>query len=245
MLLATSRCIFVVALCVAGAAAVAEETLGELEKIDAVRAPGNNFSFKAEVIDPKGRKLKLSVRVKDRYKSLVRYLAPPRSAGRSLLFVGRDMWVYIPGTRRVLRISPQQQLLGGFSSADIARTVYSLDYEVDSVEQLPDIDGESARQLNLVGKKGSGAAYARIRLTVAGDESRPLAAVFFATAGDRQLRSAFFEDYRELLGRKRPMVMRIVDHTDGDSETVMRYSELSLEDTPDAWFQPSYLKRLR
>ena len=225
-----------------GAAPVREPTL--LQQVDAVRAPDSAFTFKVAVTTPDGDALKLSVRVSGQINSLVRYLEPPRSAGRSLLFVDRNMWVYVPGTRRVLRISPQQRILGGVASADVARVVYSLDYALDSVEELPEEGGERRRRLVLSGRS-RGAAYGRIDLVAAGEEVRPLRASFFAASGRRHLKTAYFEGYREVLGRPRPTVLRVIDHLNADEETLIEYSDFALEDTPAAWFQPTYLKRLR
>ena len=227
---------------IASLASAQEMTL--LQQVDAVRAPGGAFTFKVAITAPDGDGLKLSVRVADQVKSLVRYLEPPRSAGRSLLFIERNMWVYVPGTRQVLRISPQQRVLGGVASADIARMVYSLDYALDSVEELPEEGGERRRRLTL-SRRSKGAAYARITLVTGGDEVRPLQASFFASSGRGHLKTAYFEGYREVLGRPRPTVLRVIDHLNGDQETVLEYTDFALEDTPDAWFQPTYLKRLR
>ena len=215
-----------------------------LEKMDTVRAPADDFTFTAAITGPDGNRLKLSVRVNGRVKSLVRYLEPPRSAGRSLLFIEQNMWVYVPGTRQVLRISPQQRVLGGVASADIARTVYSLDYDLESVEELPNEDGDRRRRL-VLSRRSKGGAYARIAVTAGGEEARPLRAEFFASSGARHLKTAWFEGYREVLGRRRPTVLRVIDHVRGDRETVLEYSGFTLEATPDAWFQPAYLKRLR
>ena len=55
----------------------------------------------------------------------------------------------------------------------------------------------------------------------------------------------YFEGYREVLGRSRPTVLRVIDHLNADEETLIEYSDFALEDTPAAWFQPTYLKRLR
>lgn len=229
------------ALC-ANPAPAQEVTL--LQQVDAVRAPDNAFTFEVAVTAPDGDALRLSVRVADPIRSLVRYLEPPRSVGRSLLFIERNMWVYVPGTRQVLRISPQQRVLGGVASADIARMVYALDYVLDSVEELPEEAGERRRRLTLSGRS-KGAAYGRIALVAAGEEARPLHASFFASSGRRHLKTAYFERYREVLGRSRPTVMRVVDHLNADEETVLEYSDFAFEHTPDAWFQPAYLKRLR
>ena len=226
----------------AGAAPAQEPTL--LERVDAVRAPRGAFTFEAAVTAPDGDALRLSVRAADQARSLIRYLEPARSRGRSLLFVGRNMWVYVPGTRQVLRISPQQRVLGGVASADIARMVYSLDYSLDSVEELAGEGGERRRRLTL-SRRSKGAAYGRIALIAAGDDARPLRASFFASSGRRHLKTAYFEGYREVLGRSRPTVLRVVDHLNADEETVLEFSDFTLENTPDGWFQPAYLKRLR
>ena len=225
------------------ALAPAQETT-LLQQVDAVRAPNGAFTFKVTVTAPDGDGLKLSVRVADQVRSLVRYLDPPRSTGRALLFIDRNMWVYVPGTRQVLRISPQQRVLGGVASADIARMVYSLDYALASVEELPEEGGERRRRLTL-SRRSKGAAYARINLVAAGDEARPLRASLFASSGRSHLKTAYFEGYREVLGRLRPTVLRVIDHLNGDEETVLEYFDFALEATPDAWFQPTYLKRLR
>lgn len=223
--------------------APAQET-NLLQQVDAVRAPDARFTFRVAVTAPDGDALEMSVRVADPIRSLVRYVEPPRSAGRSLLFVERNMWVYVPGTRQVLRISPQQRVLGGAASADIARMVYSLDYALDSVEELPEEAGERRRRLTL-SRRSKGAAYARITLLAGGDEARPLQASFYASSGRRHLKTMYFEGYREVLGRSRPTLLRLIDHLNGDAETVLEYSQFRFEDTPDAWFQPAYLKRLR
>ena len=240
-----ARCLSVAGFCLAfaaGAASAQEPTL--LQQVDAVRAPDRAFTFKVAVVTPDGDALKLSVRVSDRVNSLVRYLEPPRSAGRSLLFVERNMWVYVPGTRRVLRISPRQRMLGGVASADVARVVYSHDYALDSVEELPGVGGERRRRLLLSGRS-RGAAYGRIELIAGGEDPRPLRASFFAASGHRHLKTAHFEGYREVLGRSRPTALRVIDHMNADEETLVEYSDFALETTPDVWFQPSYLKRLR
>ena len=215
-----------------------------LRRVDAVRAPDRAFTFKAAITAPDGDRLKLAVRVADEERSLIRYLEPRRSAGRSVLFVGRNLWVYVPGTRQVLRISPQQRMLGGVASADIARMVYSVDYTLETVEELPEEGGERRRRLTLSGRT-KGAAYSGIELVAAGDEPRPLEASFYASSGRRHLKTAYFEGYREVLGRSRPTVLRLVDHLNGDEETVLEFSDFTLEETPAAWFQPTYLKRLR
>ena len=222
------------ALCVWIPAALAEITL---DQIDGIRAPEGDFAFIVTTESANDDPLRLEVLVKDSRRSLVRYVEPK---GRTLLFVDQDMWVYITGSRRELRISPRQRLLGGAATADVARLFYAEDYTIDAVDDA--VNGE--RTLTLA-KKTKQAAYARIKLTVQGDEGRPIRAVHYASSGDRAIKTAYFEDYRPVLGRERPTRFRIVDHLDGDAEITLVYSDFRFEETPGNWFNPAYLKRLR
>ena len=208
-----------------------------LDQIDSIRAPEGDFAFIVTTESAGDDPLRLEVLVKDSRRSLVRYVEPK---GRTLLFVDQDMWVYIAGSRRELRISPRQRLLGGAATADVARLFYADDYAIDAVYDA----GNGERTLTLV-KKTKKAAYARIELTVEGDKGRPTRAVHYASTGDRAIKTAYFEDYRPVLGRDRPTRFRIVDHLNGDAEITLIYSDFRLEETPENWFNPAYLKRLR
>lgn len=210
-----------------------------LERADAYRAPGAHFAFDALVRDPEGRSVEMGVRVRDRVNGLVLYTGPAKFAGRAILYNGKDMWAYVPGTRRALRIAPRQRVLGGVSSADVARTVFAEDYEVAAAKSTGE---EVELALEATGRK---AAYAAAILTVRSADARPLRVSFYATDGGLKLKTMHFESYEPVLEMLRPMRIRIVDHLDGDTETVMRYSNMRIEETPKAWFQPSYLRNLR
>lgn len=216
----------------------AQSTENLLAAVDAVRAPGQNFGLDIEVLTPSGDTFALTTLVKDSVKSLVRYIKPPKAAGRALLFVERNMWVYVPGTERSLRISPQQQVLGGLASADIARVVFSLDYKIDKVTTQAD-----GRRLLALIAAHKDSPYAHIDLLIDAHHPRPVSAVFYSMS-ERKMKTAYFEGYSKILGQERPTVFRVIDHIDGDRETVMHYSNYVLKTTPDEWFVPAQLKRL-
>ena len=208
-----------------------------LEKADNIRGPGPDFSFEAEIRPPDGAPIEVAVSVRDNTRGLVRYIRPAKIAGRAILYLDRHMWIYIPGTGRALRISPQQRIHGAISNADIARTTFSADYEVRETQPT-----ERGYVLRLVARTKA-AAYHRIDLTV--DRSgAPQVAVFFARNGKRKLKTAHFESYRNVLGTSRPTQFRVVDHLDGNTVTIMIYRNFSKSTAPEAWFQPNYLSRL-
>jgi len=218
----------------AGAAALADDGTALLRKVDDIRAPGANFAFIVE-LSSGGTSATMSVSVKDKTKALVRYMAPVSMDGRAILFVGKNMWIHVPGTRRALRISPQQRILGGVSSADVARIVYSEDYKVVAAT----VAGRD-RVLQLA-PRTEAAAYARIDLTIDG-RAAPRKAEFHA-GGGRKIKTMTFGGYRNVLGASRPTQLTVVNHMNGEM-TTMTYSDFRRTETPDAWYQPSYLSRL-
>jgi hypothetical protein len=208
-----------------------------LKRVDDIRAPGDDFSFTVQVETDAGKNRTMNVSVKDKTKGLVRFIRPAKVEGRAILYVNDNMWIYVQGTRRALRISSRQRVLGGVSSADVARTVYSIDYKVSSVSV---IDDGAMLQLE---PRTKAAAYGQIDIMI--DETgAPLEAIFFDGSRSRKLKTMTFGEYADILGERRPTLFKIVDHINGDAVTTMRYSDFSLTETPDAWYQPSYLPRL-
>ncbi|MGH8260522.1 MAG: outer membrane lipoprotein-sorting protein, partial [Steroidobacteraceae bacterium] len=58
-------------------------------------------------------------RATGRFRTLVRYVAPPRDAGKLVLESGTELWVSDPSSEASIRISPQQRLLGQASTGDV------------------------------------------------------------------------------------------------------------------------------
>lgn len=215
-----------------------------LEKVDQIRAPADTFTFHLKVTvnqSDADSKAEFFVRVKDARKSLVIYKYPPANKGRVLLLVEDNMWIYIPGTRNPLRISPQQQIMGRVSNADAARVVFSLDYSADTVSQDV-LDGQKVIKMALAAKT-AGAAYKNITLWVAAENYQPLKAEFFAVSGKR-LKTTYYKGYQNVLGKQRPTVLEIHDGIRESEISVMEYSQIKVEDTPDAYYQKTFMDRV-
>lgn len=215
-----------------------------LQMVDQIRAPANTFTFHLKVTVNKNdqdSKAEFLVRVKDAQKSLVIYKSPPSNKGRVLLLIENNMWIYIPGTRNPLRISPQQQILGRVSNADAARVVFSLDYSADSVTEDV-LDGQKVLKMSLMAKT-TGAAYKNIILWVKNETYQPIKAEFFALSG-KLLKTAYYKKYQEILGQKRPTMLEIHDGIKESEVSIMEYSDLKIEDTPDAYYQKTFMDRV-
>lgn len=215
-----------------------------LESVDLVRAPGSDFVFsvnaklleKADAPDNT-----FEVKVRENTKSLVLYRKPVKQRGRVLLMDGPDMWIFIPGTSRALRISPAQQLVGGVSHADVARVVFNIDYDAKSVEVVNE-GGEDLYKLGLT-SKASNTPYRTIVLYCK-QNYEPVKAEFFSLSG-KLLRTAYFENYQMVLDKMRPMSIRMISAVAASENVVLNYSDMAVKETPKSYYQPSYLNQIR
>jgi len=171
---------------------------------------------------------------------LVLFRAPLKQRGRAILMDGPNMWIYIPGTNRPIRISPQQQLTGAASNSDVARIVFSLDYIAQKMEYR-NMDNIPIIQLNLHAREKN-AVYQQVNLLVEEKNLHPLKAEFFSLSG-KLIRTIEYSGYKDVLGKQRPMTVTIFDAVKSGAKVVMHYYNMRIENTPPEYYQPSYLGR--
>lgn len=213
-----------------------------LEKLDAIRAPADNFRFEVRVEGPEETEMEMVVMIHDRVNSLVRYKKPEQLKEWVLLFVKDKMWLQVPEYKNPLRIWPRQRMLGGVWTADVARIVYGIDYAVGDIRRLAAVESEVLYRMRL-DPISDGAAYSRIELNVQTEELLPMKSELFSV-DNRKVKTVHFDDYDRVLGRQRPLVLYVVDHLEDNAETLMHFDKFEVTDTPAEWFKPSYLKHL-
>jgi len=218
-----------------------------LKRVDEIRAPSETFVFEIKVVYKREEneyiEQRFEVRVKDADKSMVKFTYPPENKGRIFLMLGNNMWIYIPGTREPIRISPQQRLLGQISNGDVARVVYSLDYDARLSGEEKFEKGMECVKLKLMAKTKQ-ATYSRIILWVEKESLKPEKAEFYAISG-KLLKTAFYKGYKKVLGKERPLLLEIHDEFRKGEYSIIEYSNMKIVDTPSAFFQKTYLKHIR
>jgi hypothetical protein len=118
---------------------------------------------------------------------------------------------------------------------------FSLDYSAESA--IDDVlDGQKVFKLMLVSKT-VGAAYKSINLWVGNETYQPMKAEFFAVSG-KILKTVYYKNYQEILGQKRPTVLEVHDGIRTAEVSIMEYSDIKVEDTPDAYFQKTFMDRV-
>jgi outer membrane lipoprotein-sorting protein len=255
--LSLSRPIAVLTVLLASPAVAAPPTAAEIvAAVDKVRNPQQAFRVSlslVEYVNGKAReKVELAVHSKfytdaRRFKNLVRYVAPPRDAGKLVLLNGSTMWFYDPASKASVRISPQQRLTGQASDGDVVTVNLALDYTPRLVgeESIQDADHKDRNvwHLDLAAATGE-AMYSRLEYWIEKETFRPIKAKFYSDSG-RLLKIAYFRKYQQQMGTLRSTETIIIDAVDSHLVTTMTYSGFRVEEVQDAWFQRDYLPRFK
>ena len=109
-----------------------------LEEIDKNLNPTSFEAYKKLInIEPDGSKKEFLMWMikKDKDKIANLFLKPATDNGRALLRLGDNMWLYIPGIAKPLRVASAQSVTGGvFNNSDILRVDYALEYDIEKQE---------------------------------------------------------------------------------------------------------------
>jgi hypothetical protein len=212
---------------------------------DLARRPGPSFVWKITITSREARKAPavdgFEVYVKGTGRTFVKFIAPPRNLGRSLLALDRDLWIYLPEAGKPVRIPFSQRLVGQVANGDIARADYAGDYDATLLGE-ESVDGVACHVLDLKAKTRE-VTYAAIKYRVSKEGRRPVKAEFYAGTGTL-LKTGVFENFREVAGRLLATRLTLVDAIRKDRVSVLDYGELSLRDLPEKYFNKTYMKTL-
>ncbi|MFI5304550.1 MAG: outer membrane lipoprotein-sorting protein [Nitrospiria bacterium] len=185
-------------------------------------------------------------RLSGQYKTLVRYIEPPRDNGKMVLFNGSQMWFYDSFSKASVRISPQQRLMGQASEGDVVTVNLAQDYRAKLIgeEHLDDADRVSHDCWRFdLSPANDGAIYGRIEYWVEKGSYKPVKGKFYSDSG-RLLKIAYYHRYEEELGDVRPTETIIIDAINSRLVTVMSFSNYEFKEIPDSWFQREYLPHI-
>ena len=154
--------------------------------------------------------------------SLVRFMDKKRN-GQLVLSVAQNMWIYFPRTRKPIRITPMQRLMGQASNGDIARLSYSEDYHATLLRE--EIYAERACYVLELTAKSKSSTYRKIHYWVEKERYLPVKADYFLISG-KHFKSASFEEYRKVNGATVVGTIRYHTLATPHKETIMRFLKL-------------------
>jgi outer membrane lipoprotein-sorting protein len=173
-------------------------------------------------------------------KTHVAFLSP-RDKGQYVLMLRDDMWIFLPDTRRPIRITPIERLTGDASTGDVARTHYANDYTASYLRS--EGSGQTECHVLELTANGKGSTYRKIEYWVRVQDARPVKASYFLASG-KHIKSATFDEFTNVNGKTMLRRMTIYDELRKTSHTVLEFSGYSPRDLPDKLFNQERLDRL-
>ncbi|HEY3095890.1 MAG TPA: outer membrane lipoprotein-sorting protein, partial [Acidimicrobiia bacterium] len=212
---------------------------------DRYRRPADSFVWKITITSQEAKKTPsvdgFEVFVKGGGRVFVKFVAPPRSVGRSLLALGRDLWIYLPDAGKPVRIPLSQRLVGQVANGDIARADYAGDYDATLVSD-DEVDRVACHVLDLKAKSKD-VTYSAIKYWVSKDGRRPLKAEFYAGTGTL-LKTGVFDSFQTVAGHLLATRLTLTDAIRKDRRSVLDYGEVTIRELPDKYFDKNYMKTL-
>ena len=150
-----------------------------LARVDRLRHPWPTFTVEL-VLESAGPAQRWKVSARENGDARLDGLSA-KEKGRAVLLLGDQMWLLLPGSRRPVKVTPQQRMMGPAAGGDGARTRFREDYTVQSLE-AGSLDGRDCWRLVLVARRPSLSAR-QVALWVAKEGFLPLKAEFHLASG--------------------------------------------------------------
>ncbi|MGR5094451.1 outer membrane lipoprotein-sorting protein [Vibrio maritimus] len=162
--------------------------------------------------------------------------------GQKMLMLGDNYWLVMPKSRRPIRITPMQKLLGDASVGDVSTLTWSQDYTgtIVSDSQSGDIADVPTLHLSLTAKT-AGASYQSIDLWVEKESGFPVRADLYLTSGKLAKKAVFESGERQ--GSRRVVTMTLLDQIQDNKKTVIHYQDVAPYELADKYYNPAYLSK--
>jgi len=212
-----------------------------LREIDRNLNPESYEAYRKLInIEPDGRKKEfvLFTVKKGRDKLIALFLDPPSEKGRATLRLGDNMWLYIPGVGKPIRITSLQSVVGGvFNNSDILTLDYSVEYKAQKVEEQGD-----DYVLDLKARTAS-VAYDRLAMRVDRKTLLPVEIKAYAASG-LLIKTLHFSQVKDFgNGIKRPSVLETDSPLYKGYKSVMIWAKIRPRKLADEVFTLNYLPR--
>lgn len=221
------------------------EAIRVVTRADEIRFPRESFQTEITVRNlsngQQNDERKFRVLSRGNENTIVLTTEPASERGQALLMRGRDLWIFMPSVSQPVRLSLAQRLTGQVANGDLARANFAGDYTPTLIGH-EELDGQASIVLDLKAVD-RGVTYSRVKYWVAERDSRPLKAEFYALSG-RLLKTARYEDFKELAGRLRPTRLVMEDALKAGEVSVLTYETMNVRDLPERMFTREYLRRL-
>jgi len=176
-------------------------------------------------------------------KTVAIFLSPASQKGQAFIRDGDNMWMYLPKSEKVIRISAKENSMGGeASNADLLRENLSEDYDGSYLE-METVDGIICYKLELTARRRT-VAYDRLIYWISQGKELPVKRDYYTISG-KKIKTMYFKDLKVLGGAERPSIMRVENAQNSAYKTEIIIEEMNVNvNIDDKIFNPNYVKRL-
>ena len=213
-----------------------------LVQIDKNLSPESYESYRKIInVEPSGRKKEYiyytAKKGKDKIAGL--FTAPASDKGRSTLRLGDNMWLYVPNVGKPVRITSLQSVIGGvFNNADILALEYSVEYDVEKVEE------QSNEYLLYCKAKTKTVAYDRLKMWVGKGEILPTK-IECLTEANMLIKTLYFKDIKEFGGGiVRPATIETDSPLYKGYKSVMLFAKIRKREFKDEVFTLTFMTNM-
>ena len=219
----------------------AQDGAAILKKVDANLQPESFESYRKLInIEPSGakREFLLYTLKKGDDKIVSLFLSPASEKGRATLRLGDNLWLYIPNVGKPVRITSLQSVVGGvFNNADIMRLDYSVEYDVQNME-----DGKSEYVLDLKAKTAA-VAYDKLKMWVDKKAVIPTKIECYAATG-LLIKTLYLKEIKPFEGVQRPSVIETDSPLYKGYQSIIAYANVKKKIVANEVFTLEFLGKI-
>lgn len=217
-----------------------------LAKADSYRLSSESTRVDVEVTLYKGDKLekrrRYQVYLKPARRSSLVLFKSPGEMGQKVLMVGSNFHLFLPRSRRAIRITPMQKLLGDAATGDLASMTWREDYSGVLKSSSENINGIACDLLALSSRR-RGTTYDRIELYLQKETHIPVFARLYLKSGKLAKEASYTLGHVD--GREMIIAMTLVDRIRKNRKTIVNYRSIKPLKIPNKYYNPQYLLRAR
>ena len=213
-----------------------------LREIDRNLNPDTYESYKKLInIEPDGSRKEFVLfsikKGKDKVAAL--FISPASEKGRSTLRLDENMWLYLPGVGKPIRITSLQSVVGGvFNNSDILRLDYSSEYSV------ADVQVEGDEYILSLKARSTGVAYDKLKMWAKKDSKLPVRIECLTTAG-MLIKTIYFKKVIDFGGGiVRPSVIETDSPLYKGFKSVMIFAGIKKRALKDEVFTQTFMSEL-
>jgi len=209
-----------------------------LEEIDKNLNPTSFEAYKKLInIEPDGSRKEFLMWMikKDKDKIANLFLKPATDKDRALLRLGDNMWLYIPGIAKPLRVASAQSVTGGvFNNSDILRVDYAVEYDVEKQEG----------DILYLKAKNEDVAYEKIVMKI--DLKHKLPLKLDCYAGGILIKTIEYAKVTDFgNGIVRPAIMQTTSPLQKGYKSIMIWAKIKPRELKDEYFTLEFMPHLK